>query len=355
MNDSTNQEYQDSWIRLARSLSSIQFWKKIHTYKCPKEVIMSESQLRYSICDLSKEKDIVMQKNCTWILYNDPLYPKYLKEIQDAPPVLIAKGNVNILQRPCISVVGSRNCSISGTNFTHQIVQELGQKGWCIVSGLARGIDAAAHRASLNTGTIAILAGGVDNIYPEENTSLYNAILDNDGLIISENCMGAAPMQKSFPSRNRIIAGIGMGLLVIEATLKSGSLITARLAGEYGREIFATPGHPYDPRSSGGNFLIKNGATMLQSASDVELEMPGLQQYIRNQTLIETEKCVKSNDLNEIEIMIMRALTCSQTDIDELCSFIKQNSSVVRSALTMLEIKEMVKVLNNGYVIKIKH
>jgi DNA processing protein len=182
--------------------------------------------------------------------------------------VLFYKGNLNLLQSPQIAIVGTRNSSAAGLSITKKIAADLGASGFVITSGLARGIDTEAHKATLKTGTIAVVAGGLDVVYPPENKKLYDQIAES-GLIIGENPIGTEPLARHFPQRNRIIAGLAKGVLVVEAAKKSGSMITADYALREGREVFAVPGSPLDPRASGTNYLIKNGAVLVEDASDI--------------------------------------------------------------------------------------
>src|SRR5438309_4861716 len=186
--------------------------------------------------------------------------------IDDAPPLLTIRGNVAALARPMVAIVGSRNASGAGLKFTQIIARELGEAGFVVVSGLARGIDAAAHRASLASGTVAVLAGGHDRIYPADHAPLLEAILEN-GAAIGEMPLGWEPRARDFPRRNRLISGLAMGVVVIEAARRSGSLITSRMALEQGREVFAVPGSPVDPRCEGSNGLLKRGATLVTEGS----------------------------------------------------------------------------------------
>jgi DNA processing protein len=181
------------------------------------------------------------------------------------------------LHKRILAVVGSRNASANGFHFARTLAKQAGEQGLCIVSGLARGIDTAAHKGALETGTVAVIAGGIDNIYPPENEGLYKSIVEN-GAIVTEHPFGMAPHSRSFPSRNRIISGIGMGTLVVEASLKSGSLITARYAADQGRDVFAVPGSPLDPRCRGTNDLLRNGAILTESLEDIlpQLRAPSL-------------------------------------------------------------------------------
>ncbi|GJL86026.1 MAG: DNA processing protein DprA [Micavibrio sp.] len=195
-------------------------------------------------------------------------YPLALAAIPDAPPIISVIGNTDIMQRSCIAMVGARNASLNGKKFAEKLARELGAAGQMVVSGLARGIDTSAHKGALSTGTIAVVAGGIDVIYPEENAGLYEQIKD-EGLIIAESPLGQKPFAQSFPRRNRIVSGLSKGTIVVEATMRSGSLITARLAGEQGRDVYAVPGHPLDPRAQGPNHLIRDGATLVRYAKDV--------------------------------------------------------------------------------------
>ncbi len=196
-------------------------------------------------------------------------YPSRLATLDDAPPLLGVRGATGTLMRPMIAIVGSRNASAAGLKFANQLARELGEAGFVVISGLARGIDQAAHRASIAGGTVAVLAGGHDRIYPPEHQDLLAAILDADGAAISEMPLRHEPRARDFPRRNRLISGAALGVVVIEAAHRSGSLITARMAGEQGREVFAVPGSPLDPRAAGTNDLIKQGATLVTEASDI--------------------------------------------------------------------------------------
>lgn len=197
----------------------------------------------------------------------DP-YPNLLNDLADAPPFLWCIGDASLLSRPMISLVGARNASSLGTRMAQALARDLAAAGYVVVSGLARGIDAASHLAALDTGTIAVQAGGVDIMYPAENTELALNIAKK-GLRLSEQPMGLQPMARHFPSRNRIISGLSRATIVVEAAAKSGSLITARDALDQGRDVLAVPGHPFDARASGCNMLIRDGATLVRSAADV--------------------------------------------------------------------------------------
>jgi DNA processing protein len=196
-------------------------------------------------------------------------YPPRLAELDDAPPLLGVRGLRDVLMRPVIAIVGSRNASGAGLKFAGSLARDLGEAGFVIASGLARGIDQAAHRASLASGTVAVLAGGHDRVYPPEHEDLLAQLIEAGGAAISEMPLGHVPRARDFPRRNRLISGAALGVVVVEAALRSGSLITARIAAEQGREVFAVPGSPLDPRAAGTNDLIKQGATLTTGASDV--------------------------------------------------------------------------------------
>jgi DNA processing protein len=203
----------------------------------------------------------------------DPAYPAALLDMPDAPPVLWVMGDIATLTRPMIALVGARNASSLGLRMAKSLAAELSEQGFVVVSGLARGIDTAAHLASLEAGTLAVMAGGVDVIYPAENTQLSRDIL-RSGLRLSEQPMGLVPQARHFPTRNRLISGLARAVIVVEAAAKSGSLITARTALDQGREVMAVPGHPFDARAGGCNMLIRDGAILVRSAADVIEALP---------------------------------------------------------------------------------
>lgn len=208
------------------------------------------------------------------IAWGAPDYPAPLRDLSDPPPVLWAVGDIRVLERPVIAIVGARNASSLGTRMAKRLARELGEAGFTIVSGLARGIDTAAHVAAIETGTAAVMAGGVDVIYPSENAVLGQEIAEK-GCRVSEMPMNLVPQARHFPCRNRIISGLARAVVVVEAAAKSGSLITARCALDQGREVLAVPGHPFDARAAGANMLIRDGATLVRSARDVIEALPG--------------------------------------------------------------------------------
>ena len=214
------------------------------------------------------EMDAVARLGARHIFMDEEDYPRLLGEVDGAPPVIIVKGQADLAQRDCVAMVGARNASAAACRFARQLAGQLGRVEQVIVSGLARGIDTAAHEGSIETGTIAVIAGGIDSYYPPENEALQRAIAER-GLVIAEQPPGTEPKARHFPRRNRIIAGLARGTVVVEAAPRSGSLITARQAADYGREVMAVPGSPLDPRAQGCNQLIRQGATLIQNAEDV--------------------------------------------------------------------------------------
>jgi len=202
------------------------------------------------------------------IVLGDPAYPAQLAALDPPPPLLWTRGDIGLLSRETVAVVGARIASAGGQRIARGLAQGLGQAGYMVASGLARGIDTAAHQGALETGTVAVLGGGVDDIYPPDNADLYGQIVER-GCVVSESPMGARAQARDFPRRNRIISGLSRGVIVVEAELRSGSLITARLAGEQGRDVFAVPGSPLDPRSKGPNELLRQGAILCEGVEDV--------------------------------------------------------------------------------------
>lgn len=226
----------------------------------------------YHVCPaevIHKELHLGMLHGARLLFQGDPHFPKALAAVNDAPVALWAIGDIDLLSRPLVAMVGARNASSLGTRMARKLASDLGEAGFIIVSGLARGIDAVSHLACLDTGTIAVQAGGVDVMYPAENTELA-AQIAAQGLRLSEQPMGLQPQARHFPARNRIISGLARATLVVEAAARSGSLITARTALDQGREVMAVPGHPFDGRASGCNMLIRDGALLVRSAEDVQ-------------------------------------------------------------------------------------
>lgn len=221
-----------------------------------------------SRAEAEREWDQSIQAGATLVFHGEAAYPPLLATTDDAPAFLSIRGSIDLLKKKSIAVVGARNASLNGQHFARQLAGDLGRSGLSVVSGLALGIDAAAHARALASGTVAVLGGGVDVLYPRQNQQLYDAIAES-GALVSEARPGERPTARHFPRRNRIISGMSRGVVVVEASPRSGSLITARLAAEQGRDVFAVPGAAYDPRSSGTNRLLRDGAIMTENIDDI--------------------------------------------------------------------------------------
>jgi DNA processing protein len=229
-------------------------------------------RLMLKVCsraEAEKEMAAARRLGVRFIAMGEPDYPKTLQAVDTAPPLLALRGSADVLARPSVAIVGSRNASASGLTFAERLARQLGEAGYVVVSGLARGIDTKAHKATLETGTVAVLAGGHDRIYPAQNQPLLQAIVEQGGAAISEMPLDWEPRGRDFPRRNRIVSGLSYGVIVVEAARRSGSLITARFALEQGREVFAVPGSPLDPRAEGTNDLIREGATLCAGVEHV--------------------------------------------------------------------------------------
>jgi len=261
-----------------------------------------------SRAEAEKEMAAAARLGVRFIAMGEPDYPKTLQAVDTAPPLIAVRGSAEVLSRPCVGMVGSRNASASGLAFAERLSRQLGEAGYVVVSGLARGIDTRAHRATLDTGTVAVLAGGQDEVYPSENEPLLRAIVERGGAIVSEMPMGWEPRGRDFPRRNRIISGLSYGVVIVEAARRSGSLITARFALEQGREVFAVPGSPLDPRAEGTNDLIREGATLCAGVEHVTSVLePLIASGPRTETgaeesqhLLDTEELWDELDLPEI-------------------------------------------------------
>ena len=286
-NPSTTEDERFLWLRLLRSrrVGATTFHRLLGEYGSAQDALSVLPEIAaeagvddYSVCPegvIEEELRAARKAHARLICFGDPDYPKPLYDLSDAPPLLWARGDIGLLHREAIALVGARNASSLGCRMARSLSLELGQKAQVIVSGLARGIDAAAHEAALKNGTIAVFGGGVDRIYPAENKTLAEDIL-KQGLILSEQPMGLQPQARHFPARNRIISGLARAVVVVEAAAKSGSLITARNALDQGRDVLAVPGHPFDARAAGCNILIRDGAILVRKAEDIieELAIP---------------------------------------------------------------------------------
>ncbi len=294
----------------------------------------------------------------------EPDYPEALAAVEDAPPVLAVLGHVSLLARKTIGIVGARNASLNGRKMAEKLARDLGAQGFSIASGMARGIDAAAHSASVETGTVAVLAGGADVVYPEENRRLYAQIVES-GAVVSDQPMGSEPRAQMFPRRNRIISGLSLGVIVVEAAKQSGSLITARMALEQGREVFAVPGSPLDPRAGGSNDLLRQGAVLVEEAEDVlrhiaQAASSRIGQSQRQSNLFfETappfgdapEAEPSEAELNAARELIIEHLGYSPTAIDEIIRRTGIPPQVVMTVLLELELAGRVERQSGGMAV----
>lgn len=280
------------------------------------------------------------------IAKGEETYPPLLAHIDDAPPLICVRGEIALLKKRSVGIVGTRNASINGLRLARMFAEGLGEAGFLVASGMARGVDAAAHEGALATGTAAVLAGGVDVIYPKENTTLYDKIVER-GVAISEMPVGMVPQARHFPRRNRIISGLSRGVLVVEAAQRSGSLITARFALEQNREVFAIPGSPLDPRAHGANDLIREGAHLVQVADDVVRVLNGLFQshlnepprgQIVGQNPNKPGALPSDSELQSARDTIVKLLGPTPTTVDELIRQCQMSLAVVSMVLLELEL-----------------
>lgn len=329
---------------------------------------------KYSVCPLPLalgELESGRKQGARLVFHGDRFYPKSLATISDAPACLWMMGNPAALRRPMVALVGARNASSLGTRMTHKLAKDLAEVGITVVSGLARGVDTAAHLASLEKGTIAVMAGGVDMVYPSENTQLAQDILKS-GLRMSEQPMGLTAQARDFPKRNRIISGLCRAVVVVEAAAKSGTLITARQALDQGRDVLAVPGHPIDSRAFGCNNLIRDGATLIRNADDI-LEALGLskdspeltptsnsfitpRRVPRLMEMAERPAAIFKPKLQSIASLhkrILERLGTSPTAEDHLVRDLKSPPAAISPALTELEMDGQIERLSGGLIVKI--
>jgi DNA processing protein len=276
------------------------------------------------------------------VAWGEPLYPAALGAVEDAPPLLSVRGHAELLTRRAVAIVGARNASANGRRFARDIASQLGAQNLIVVSGLARGIDAAAHEGALAAGTVAIVAGGVDVAYPAENRELQEAIAER-GVVVAEMPLGTEPQARHFPRRNRIISGMALGTLVVEAAVGSGSLITARLALDQGREVFAVPGSPLDPRCRGTNDLIRKGARLVESAEDIIEELAPLlaaplAERRRSLFAAAPGSPPSESELEKARVEVLGLLSPSPLAVDELLRQSQLSPALVLTVLLELEL-----------------
>ncbi len=347
------------WLRLCRSenVGPVTFYRLLGLYGTARKALEkipdlsrqggARRPLRVIPADeAAREYEGLTKAGGSMICAGEEAYPLSLAALDDAPPVISVLGDAGLCARPCIGVVGSRNASLNGRKFTERMAQDLGRAGVAVVSGLARGIDTAAHTGSLATGTIAVVAGGIDVIYPPENKDLYARISGDGGLIVAESPFGQEPFAQSFPRRNRIISGLSQGVVVVEATMRSGSLITARLAGEQGRDVYAVPGHPLDPRAEGPNHLIREGAILVRGAMDV---LEAMQTFGAGHPVPAAQEsdaflsdggqgAFSEDDAAQVRAELLAALSLAPVQVDELVRAAGLPVAAVQVAVIELEL-----------------
>ncbi len=339
------------WIRLIRteSIGPVSFRKYVDKFGSPAEALhhLPTFKRDLKIVSPAQAEDEVRRAErakLSYLTWADAAYPTALKAIDDAPPVLLVKGDIGLLSPAGIAIVGARNASVNGRKLAAMISGGLAAAGITVISGMARGIDGAAHDAALNAGgkTIAILAGGTDVIYPPEHAALHARIAEA-GAVVSEAAPGAEPTAAAFPRRNRIISGLSRGVVVVEASLKSGSLITARLAGEQGRDVYAVPGSPLDPRAQGPNGLIRDGAALVENHSDIIALLAPLGETgakIRAARPLHSQpiEIPQNTDGDDIRRRVEQALGPGPTAVDEVVRQCQVSAALVATALLELEL-----------------
>jgi DNA processing protein len=337
-----------AWLRLFRAsgIGTATFWALLERFGNARTAIERLPSLLHksararpvslpSIDDIERELDQISNYGAHLIAHNEPHYPFALAATDAPPPLITAKGKLELLDRDSIAIVGSRNASAIGQRFAKEIANDLAQAGFVITSGLARGIDTAAHKGALASGTIAVMAGGLNVIYPPENAPLHSDIA-NVGVVVSELPFNQQPTAQHFPRRNRIISGISRGILVVEATLNSGSLITARLAGEQGRDVFAVPGSPLDPRAKGTNSLLRQGAILTETADDIVSTIrPMSRPTPKPAPTASSPFPLESSD--ELQAEILGRLGRMPVELDELVRLLGVPPAAVAAALLDLE------------------
>ncbi|WP_395943947.1 DNA-processing protein DprA [Brevundimonas sp.] len=284
--------------------------------------------------------------NARLLVLGDPDYPEMLAALDPPPPILWTRGDTSLLNRPSVAVVGARIASAGGQRIARGLAQQLGQAGHVVVSGMARGIDAAAHEGAMETGTVAVLGGGVDDVYPPEHDDLYARLIDQ-ACVVSESPVGARAQARDFPRRNRIISGLSRGVVVVEAEIRSGSLITARLAAEQGRDVFAVPGSPLDPRARGPNELLRQGAILCEGIEDIERAFTTLR------TLAEPPSDPLSYDAEVDDAFLDRVaalLSPVPTPRDEIARALNAPIAQVAAALLELNLMGRAEMLPGGLV-----
>ena len=341
-----------AWLRLIRSenIGPVTFRELMRRYGNAGDALAVVPELAArggrrvriaSPAEAERELAAAVASGARLIAMGEPEYPALLGHIDDAPPLIAVRGDPACLVRPIVAVVGSRNASVAGRKFAMQIAAGLGERGYVIASGLARGIDAAAHEAAVKTGTVAVYAGGIDRLFPPENAALAARIIAGGGAHVSEMPMGWEPRARDFPRRNRIVAGLALGVVIVEAARQSGSLITARLAAEQGRLVFAVPGSPLDPRATGTNQLIRDGAQIVTEVADIAAALSpmfggGAEPQRAHPTAEPDDLAIDVADSDRTKIL--EALGPTPVAIDDIIRFTGLRPAIVQLLLVELTI-----------------
>lgn len=362
----TDRERTD-WLRLIRSenVGPVTFWHLLRHFGSAADALDALPELSRrggrskpvriaSLAAAEAEIAATRKAGARLLAAQEPDYPWRLATTEDAPPLISLAGAAALGNAPVVSIVGARNASSNGKRIARTIAQGLGEAGVAVASGLARGIDAAAHAGSLETGTIAVVAGGIDICYPPEHEELMQDIAGR-GAILAEQPVGTKPQGRHFPRRNRIVSGIASGVLVVEAAARSGSLITARCAGEQGRDVFAVPGSPLDPRCAGANGLLRDGAILTESAADIlQVLQPGLREAPGGaepaisppdsppdsppESLAEAPRMATGAAVADASLSLADRLSPAPTPVDDLVREFGDDSAAVAAALLELEL-----------------
>ncbi len=358
-----SREQRLAWLRLIRSenIGPVTFRALINHFGSAAAAIAAAPQLaerggrRIRIAEAAeaeRELAAVEAIGAELIALGEAGYPPALRDVETAPPLIAMRGHAASLARPTVAIVGSRNASIAGRKFAMQIARGVGEAGFTVASGLARGIDAAAHEAALASGTVAVFAGGLDRPYPPENIDLAERIVASGGAWVSEMPMGWEPRGRDFPRRNRIISGLSLAAVVVEAAKRSGSLITARCAADQGRLVFAVPGSPLDPRAGGTNALIKDGATLVTAPADIIAEiMPMLARETESRPVVAESAAGPPVDAGTSERdRIAATLGQAPVEIDEIVRFTGLPPAVVHLVLLELDLAGRIERVAGGRV-----
>ncbi len=357
------EEQRRDWLRLSRSenVGPVTFRMLINRYGSAAAAIEALPELARkggasrvrvaTIEEVEREFAAAERLGARFVTWSEPDYPAPLLAVEGAPPVIAVEGASAVMARPPAAIVGSRNASLAGRKIAAQFARGLGEAGFVVVSGLARGIDAAAHEASVDTGTVAVLAGGLDRLYPPENEPLARRIVVAGGALVSEMPFGWEPRARDFPRRNRLISGLALGVIVVEAAARSGSLHTARFAAEQGREVFAVPGSPLDPRAEGTNDLIRGGATLVATVQHV---LEGLAPLIGRPPPAPRAYEPEAEDFERASEsardLVVEALGVTPTPIDEIIRATGLPAGVVHVIVLELDLAGRIERHGSGHV-----